>query len=98
MTVKTFSELESAQDVDAADLRDTLRDYASSGAAISAPVVLGLLARAGLDAEDIAHLAESGQIGRASQARRGHGADAAAYDEVNAALDALSTGPRPAGA
>ena len=87
MTARTFADLQAAPTVTAIDLRDTLRNYAVSGSAIAAEVVLDLIARTELDGEDLGHLAESGQIGRDRQARLGHTDAAAAYDAVNAALD-----------
>jgi hypothetical protein len=93
----TFLALQERSDVDAADLMETLRHYAVNGAAISADVVRSIAMRTPLDLDQMAHLAESAELGAHSQRSRGFVRDAAAYDKISDLLRGMASarGMRP---
>ncbi len=65
----SFAELEQRQIVTASELKDTLKDYAESGAAILGRVVIALVERTPLSATDRAELLAYARTGVTVQKR-----------------------------
>ncbi len=78
----SFADLQRRPSVRAEDLMATLREYATSGAAISGRVVRTLVMRTLLDADQMAHLIESAERGAESQRSRNFPRDAESYEDV----------------
>lgn len=93
----SFADLEARIDVDPADLVATLRNYAATGAGISAKVVCDIIRRTPLSQDQIGDMLESAEIGREDQLRRNFERDASAYFSVSIFLSTLAqdTCPTP---
>jgi len=83
MAVRTFYDLERAETISSEDLKDTLREYARSGAGISGRVVTELVRRTPLTQDDLNHLQESARLGEETQQNLRQARDAAQYADVS---------------
>lgn len=80
--MRTFAELEQDDKVTAAEVGEVLEHYAASGAAISAPVVIGLIGRTNPSTSEREQMKASAQKGKDDQTRRRFARDAVAYGQV----------------
>lgn len=85
----TFRELQDRETVSVTDVKETLREYATSGAAILGRVVNALIDRVDLTDNDVMDLMDSAKKGSENQARRRFPKDAAEFDAVTRHLQAV---------
>jgi hypothetical protein len=81
-SMRTFADLQQDEKVSAAEVAEVLKDYAMSGAGISAAVVISLVNRTRPSDTERKQMKASAQKGKEDQARRGHTRDAAEYGKV----------------
>lgn len=80
MYVRSFAELERDKKVTAAQIRETLEDYAATRSGINSRVVISLLKKVHLSSADRDALVESAKKGMEQQ--KGHPGDRLEYEKV----------------